>query len=111
MASSRARWDSLPALTSVDRPGSLRAGATVLLAGQIEGGRADVPVLAWQHYGRGMSAVFTVQDSWQWKMDASIAVDDMTHQTFWRQMVRWRWMRRHSSRLPRRRRASHRANR
>ncbi|MBL0169887.1 MAG: hypothetical protein IPP90_04010 [Gemmatimonadaceae bacterium] len=89
MASSRARWDSLPALTSVNRPGSLRAGATVLLAGQIEGGRADVPVLAWQHYGRGMSAVFTVQDSWLWKMDASIAVDDMTHQTFWRQMVRW----------------------
>ena len=88
-AASRARWDSLPPLTTVNRAGSLRAGATVLLAGQIEGGRADVPVLAWQRYGRGMSAVFTVQDSWLWKMDASIAVEDMTHQTFWRQMVRW----------------------
>ena len=89
VGSSRARWDSLPALTSVNRAGSLRAGATVLLAGQIEGGRADVPVLAWQHYGRGMSAVFAVQDSWLWKMDASIGVEDMTHQTFWRQIVRW----------------------
>ncbi|MEQ1692801.1 MAG: glutamine amidotransferase, partial [Gemmatimonas sp.] len=89
VASSRARWDSLPSLSSVNRVGSLRAGATVLLAGQIEGGRSDVPVLSWQHYGRGMSAVFAVQDSWLWKMDASIAVDDMTHQTFWRQMVRW----------------------
>ena len=89
VGSSRARWYSLPALTSVNRAGSLRAGATVLLAGQIEGGRADVPVLAWQHYGRGMSAVFAVQDSWLWKMDASIGVEDMTHQTFWRQIVRW----------------------
>ncbi len=89
VGSSRARWDSLPALSSVNRAGALRAGATVLLAGQIEGGRADVPVLAWQRYGRGMSAVFAVQDSWLWKMDASIAVDDMTHQTLWRQMVRW----------------------
>jgi uncharacterized membrane protein len=88
-AATRARFDSLPALSSVNRTGSLRAGATVLLAGQIEGGRSDVPVLAWQHYGRGMSAVLAVQDSWLWKMDASIAVDDVTHQTFWRQMVRW----------------------
>ncbi len=88
-SASRARWDSLPPLTTVNRAGALRAGATVLLAGQIEGGRADVPVLAWQRYGRGKSAVFAVQDSWLWKMDATIAVDDQTHQTFWRQMVRW----------------------
>jgi len=89
VAASRARWDSMPPLTSVNRIGSLRAGATVLMAGQIEGGRADVPVLAWQRYGRGMSAVFGVQDSWLWKMDASITVEDVTHQTFWRQVVRW----------------------
>lgn len=89
VAATRARFDSLPALTAVNRAGALRAGATVLLAGQIEGGRADVPVLAWQRYGRGMSAVFAVQDSWLWKMDASVSVDDVTHQTFWRQMVRW----------------------
>ena len=36
-----------------------------------------------------MSAVFNVQDSWLWRMDATVAVDDVTHQTFWRQMVRW----------------------
>jgi uncharacterized membrane protein len=89
VAASRARWDSMPPLTTVNRVGSLRAGATVLMAGQVEGGRADVPVLAWQRYGRGMSAVFSVQDSWLWRMDATIPVEDVTHQTFWRQMVRW----------------------
>jgi hypothetical protein len=36
-----------------------------------------------------MSAVFTAQDSWLWRMDASIAVEDRSHQTFWRQMMRW----------------------
>ncbi len=88
-AASRQKWDSLPALTTVNRSGTLRAGATMLLAGTEEGGRADVPVLAWQRYGRGMSAVLAVQDVWRWKMDYSIAVDDNTQQTFWRQMVRW----------------------
>lgn len=89
VSGTRARWDSLPILSTVNKLGGLRAGATVLLAGQIEGGRSDVPVLAWQRYGRGMSAVFAAQDSWLWKMDATIDVDDVSHQTFWRQMIRW----------------------
>jgi len=88
-SASKQRWDSLPALTSVNRSGTLRAGATMLLAGTVEGGRADVPVLAWQRYGRGMSAVLAVQDAWRWKMDFRMAVDDDTHQTFFRQLVRW----------------------
>ena len=85
----RARWDSLPALTLVNQLGTLRTGATLLLAGRTENGKSDVPVLAWQRYGRGMSAVFSAQDSWLWRMDTSIPVEDRTHQTFWRQMVRW----------------------
>lgn len=89
LSRSKARWDSLPALTMVNQIGSPRAGATVLLAGQVEGGRSDVPILAWQRYGRGMSAVFAVQDSWLWRMDTTIPVDDITHQTLWRQMIRW----------------------
>lgn len=89
LGASQRRWDSLPPLTLVNRLGALRAGATLLLAGRSEDGRSDVPVLAWQRYGRGMSAVFGAQDSWLWRMDASIAVDDRTHQTFWRQMIRW----------------------
>ena len=89
LGASRQRWDSLPPLTLVNSLGTLRAGATMLLAGRTEDGRSDVPVLAWQRYGRGMSAVFAAQDSWLWRMDAAIPVDDRTHQTFWRQMVRW----------------------
>lgn len=86
---SRARWDSLPPLTTVNRVGALRAGATLLLTGRPSSGGSDVPVLATQRYGRGMSAVLSVQDSWLWKMHHDIAVDDDTHQTFWRQLLRW----------------------
>lgn len=89
LPASIARWDSLPALTTVNQIGALRAGATVLLAGRVEGGRSDIPLLSYQRYGRGTSAVFAVQDSWLWRMDASIAVEDDSFQTFWRQLTRW----------------------
>jgi hypothetical protein len=46
-------------------------------------------VLAFQRYGRGKSLAFPVQDSWTWKMDATIPVTDTTHSTFWRRLVRW----------------------
>jgi uncharacterized membrane protein len=86
-----ARWDSLPPLTSVNHLGPLRSGATTLLTGRANGGdsQADVPLLAFQRYGRGMGVVFAVQDSWLWRMHASMAVDDATHATLWRQLLRW----------------------
>lgn len=89
LGASRQRWDSLPALTMVNRLGTLRAGATLLLSGRTDDGRSDVPILSWQRYGRGQSAIFGVQDTWLWRMDTAIPVEDRTHQTLWRQLVRW----------------------
>jgi len=67
---------------------SVKPGATILLTGQSET-RLEQVVLAFQRYGRGKSLAFPVQDSWMWKMDAAVPVEDMTHATFWRRMVRW----------------------
>ncbi|MEO6447264.1 MAG: hypothetical protein ABIZ91_04705, partial [Gemmatimonadaceae bacterium] len=88
---SRAKWVAMPALTSVNRLGRPKPGATVLLTGVEEGDGAarERPLLAYQRFGRGKTMVFAAQDSWLWQMDASVAVDDMTHETFWRQMLRW----------------------
>jgi uncharacterized membrane protein len=87
-AASAARWDSLPPLTSVNNLGSPRSGATALLNGVTET-NVTMPILAFQRYGRGTSAILGVQDTWLWKMDASIAVEDVTFATFWRQLLRW----------------------
>lgn len=88
-SASRARWPSLPPLTSVNRLGRAKPGATILLNGTSADGVTSRPLLAYQRYGRGKAIVFGAQDSWLWQMEATIPVDDQTHETFWRQMLRW----------------------
>ena len=87
-SASLARWDSLPALTIVNALGSLRPGATALLNGRAAGSTTDLPVLSTQRFGRGAAYVLGAQDSWLWRMHATISVEDRTHETFWRQLVR-----------------------
>jgi len=85
---SAARWPELPALTSVNPIRAIKPGATVLLTGQ-DSRRRDHVVLAWQRYGRGKSIAQTVQDTWLWQMHASMPLEDLTHENYWRQMLRW----------------------
>jgi uncharacterized membrane protein len=87
-AASLARWNELPTLTSVNTLHDLKPGASLLLTGTDER-RRTVPVLAFQRYGRGKALAFAVQDSWQYQMNASIPLEDMTHENLWRQLLRW----------------------
>ena len=82
------RWTELPQVISVNPIRQLKPGATALLRGVDEGGRESV-VLAYQRYGRGKTLAFPVYDSWNWQMDHRIPVEDMTHETYWRQLMRW----------------------
>ena len=82
------RWNDMPQLITVNEIRGVKPGATVLLNGVDERRRSQV-VLAHQRYGRGKSLAFPVLDSWQWQMHASIAVEDMTHENYWRQLLRW----------------------
>ena len=82
------KWDVMPAVSTVNPIAGVKPGATVLLTGTTED-RQEQIVLAYQRYGRGKSLAFPIQDSWNWKMDASMAVEDTTHATFWRRLVRW----------------------
>ena len=79
------RWNELPPITIVNPITEVKPGATTLLTS----GSDDLVVLAFQRYGAGKSLAFPVQDSWMWQMHADIAVEDMTHETFWRRMLRW----------------------
>ena len=85
-----ARWERLPLLTTVNRMGPPRPGATVLLSGvspDLPGG--EQPVLTYQRYGAGLAAVLAVHDTWLWQMHADIPLEDQTHQVFWQQLLRW----------------------
>jgi uncharacterized membrane protein len=85
---SNARWNDMPTVSAVNDVRAVKPGATVLLTGTGED-RRELIVLAYQRYGRGKAMAFPIQDSWLWQMDAPVAVDDMTHETFWRRVVRW----------------------
>lgn len=84
------RWDSLPPLTSVNVLGGVKPGATTLLLGRpTQGGGTSQPVLVVHRYGRGTAALVGVQDTWLWRMSASMTLEDRTHEILWRQLLRW----------------------
>ncbi|MEO8070836.1 MAG: VWA domain-containing protein [Acidobacteriota bacterium] len=85
-----AKWRDLPPVFAVNLAplSSLKPGASPLLSGVDARGRQQV-VLAYQRYGRGKTLVLPVQDTWLWRMHAKMAVEDVTHHTFWQRLVRW----------------------
>jgi uncharacterized membrane protein len=85
---SAAAWDKLPVVTSVNPLREVKPGATVLLTGVDEARREQV-VLAYQRYGRGKALAFPIQDSWLWQMHADVPLEDLTHENYWRQLLRW----------------------
>ena len=82
------RWEALPPVTTVNPLIEIRPGATELLRGSRSTG-GEQTVLAFQRYGRGTSIAFTPQDSWLWQMHSDIPLEDQTHESFWKQMLRW----------------------
>ncbi|HVX41087.1 MAG TPA: vWA domain-containing protein [Gemmatimonadaceae bacterium] len=97
---SMARWSALPTVTTVNRIRAIKPGAITLVSGTTPpGGRAgdpgmplrsyDQPVLVYQHYGRGLSVAFPIQDSWNWQMDPNSPPNDDSYTRFWRQLTRW----------------------
>jgi uncharacterized membrane protein len=80
------RWKAMPYLADYQVTGAPKPGATVL-AEAIPGVRLRHPLLVTQNYGRGRTAVFATGGSWRWQMAQDAR--DQTHETFWRQLLRW----------------------
>lgn len=87
-AASTEAWRKLPPLTSVNLIQSVKPGASTLLTGEDSRG-VNLVILAAQRYGRGKALSFPVQDSWLWRMHASVPVTDTTHHSFWQRLLRW----------------------
>lgn len=89
---SAARWDSLPAVSTTNVVRDLKPGATAFLTGTVVEGAgrgSSRVVLAFQRYGRGKSMALAVQDTWLWQMDHTVSLEDQSHETFWRRLLRW----------------------
>ncbi|MGW8264988.1 MAG: hypothetical protein ACWGSQ_01400 [Longimicrobiales bacterium] len=80
-------WDSLPPLSVMNPILGVKPGATTLLSGAVPAG--EQVVLAYHRYGRGKVAALPVTDSWIWQFHADVPLEDQTHETFWRQLLRW----------------------
>jgi hypothetical protein len=66
--------------------GAPKPGAVVLMnAG--EPGKRATPLLAIENYGHGRTAVLATSGTWRWQMLQDHT--DMTHETFWQQLLRW----------------------
>ncbi|OLC45791.1 MAG: hypothetical protein AUH43_15320 [Acidobacteria bacterium 13_1_40CM_65_14] len=87
-SASTAKWNDMPAVTTVNSVHQVKPGATILLSA-VDNQRKDQVVLAYQRYGRGKAIAMPIQDSWLWKMDVKVPVADTTHAMFWRRMLRW----------------------
>lgn len=79
------RWKKLPYLMNFQEVGTPKAGAVVLADMTAAGHK--MPLLITQTYGRGRTAVFATGGDWRWQMLQPL--EDMTHEMFWRQLLRW----------------------
>lgn len=80
-------WEKLPELEGYNLLGSAKPGGTVLAVHPLsEIGNPKI-ILAIQRFGRGRSMVFATSSSWHWQM--GMPHEDMSHERFWRQILRW----------------------
>ncbi len=86
-AENRSRWDSLPDLEGYNLLGRAKPGATILAVHPLSEPEDPRIILAQQHFGRGRTMVFSTSSSWLWQM--GMPHDDMSHERFWRQVLRW----------------------
>lgn len=80
----RLAWGELPEIADYQETGNLKPAAITLINADTDIGR--IPLLVTQPYGRGQSYILATGGTWRWQM--SLPVDDMKHETFWRQVLR-----------------------
>lgn len=83
----RARWATVPGLTSINYLGAPKAGAVVLAEKPEDRFGPSEPLLVTQRYGRGRSTALATASTWRWQMLLEAA--DQRHERFWRQLIRW----------------------
>ncbi len=87
-AANRAAWGALPELQGVYVNGRIKPGATVLLEHPLlQYQNQPLPIIASQRFGSGRSMSIATASTWRWQM--MMPYEDQSHETLWRQMLRW----------------------
>ena len=77
------RWKNMPQLADYQTLGRLKPGAIVLMEGAAD--RSRMPLLVWQHYGRGATFLLATASTLRWQMH--LPPEDESHEVFWRQLL------------------------
>jgi len=77
-------WSEMPAVADYQKIGPLRPAASSLLEVRVDG--EQLPLFVTQPYGRGQSFILASGGTWRWQM--SLPLEDLRHETFWRQVAR-----------------------
>ena len=81
-------WSQLPDLQGVYVTGRIKPGAEVLLEHPaLQFQNQALPVIVTQRYGSGRVISLTTASTWRWQM--MMHSEDQSHETLWRQMLRW----------------------
>ncbi|MEP7271846.1 MAG: hypothetical protein ABI882_10115, partial [Acidobacteriota bacterium] len=81
-------WDEMPAITIPEVLSQTKPGATVILeARSLVDRTRTVPLLGEERYGRGRTMALTASDTWRWRM--MLEAKNTSHETFWRQLLRY----------------------
>ena len=83
-ADNRSAWSDLPEVADYQLLGNLKPAAATLLELQTETG--PQPLLVTQPFGRGHVYILATGGTWRWQMSSPL--EDLGHETFWRQFVR-----------------------
>ena len=77
-------WTKLPQVADYQVTGNLKPAAITLLNVTTDIGQ--LPLLITQQFGRGHAYILATGGTWRWQM--SMPVEDQSHETFWRQLLR-----------------------
>ena len=80
----RDAWNQLPDIADYQVTGNLKPAAVTLLNAKSDVGL--IPLLLTQQFGRGHAYILASGGTWRWQM--SMPVEDQSHETFWRQLLR-----------------------
>jgi uncharacterized membrane protein len=80
----RDAWAELPEIADYQLTGNLKPAAVTLLNASTDIG--SVPLLISQSFGKGQAFILATGGTWRWQM--SLPLEDLKHETFWRQMLR-----------------------